>query len=118
MGSNILQLLATVIIFLVVLAATYYATKWIARSGAIQPHTKNIQVIETFKIAPNKYVQIIKLGSKYYSIGVTKENITFLALLEEEQLDLQEKEEMLQNVSFKDVMGKVASRIKSKEHKK
>ncbi len=113
-----MQLLATVVVFVVVLVATYYATKWIARSGAIQSHTKNIEVIETFKIAPNKYVQIIKLGSKYYSIGVTKENITFLASLEEDQLDLQEKEEILQNVSFKDVMGKVASRIKSKEHKK
>lgn len=113
-----MQLLATIVIFVVVLAVTYYATKWIARSGAIQPYTKNIEVIETFKIAPNKYIQIIKLGNKYYSIGVSKENITFLTPLEEDQLDLQGREGMAQNISFKDVMGKVASRIKSKEYNK
>lgn len=117
MGNNILQLLATIVIFVVVLAVTYYATKWIAKSGAIQPHSKNIKVIETFRIAPNKYVQIIKLGTKYYSIGVTKDKITFLAPLEEEQLDIQEDTQTMQNASFKDVMDKVATMIKKKENK-
>ena len=70
-----MQLLATVIIFVVVLAATYYATKWIARSGAIQPHTKNIEVIETFKIAPNKYVQIIQAGDEYLVLAIGKDEL-------------------------------------------
>lgn len=115
MGNNILQLLATVIVFILVLVAVYYVTKWIARSGAVQLQSKNIKVIETFKIAPNKYIQIIELGTKYYSIGVTKENITFLAELSEDQLDLQ-SEEVMQNMSFKDVMGKVVSAIKKKDN--
>lgn len=116
MGNNILQLLATIVIFVAVLAVTYYVTKWIAKSGAIQSQSRNIKVIETFKIAPNKYVQIIQIGSRYYSIGVTKDNITFLTSLEEEQLELQASNEMLQNASFKDVMGKVASRMKKKDN--
>lgn len=117
MGSNILQLLATVLVFVLVLAVTYYATKWIAKSGFVQPYSKNIKVIETFKIAPNKYIQIVKLGDRYYSIGVTKDNITFLTSLEEEHLDLQQDVADVQNVSFKDVMSKVSSRIKKKEDK-
>ena len=56
MGSNILQLLGVIIVFLLVLAATYYITKWIAKSGVVQPQSKNIKVIETFKIAPNTYI--------------------------------------------------------------
>lgn len=118
MGNNILQLLATIILFILVLAATYYATKWIAKSGAVQPYSRNIKVIETFKIAPNKYIQIIKLGTKYYSIGVTKENITYLASLDEEQLDLREDDGTMQNASFKDVMGKVTSMLKKKDNDK
>ncbi len=118
MGSNILQLLGMIVVFVLVLAATYYITKWIAKSGAIQPYAKNIKVIETFKIAPNKYIQIIQLGNRYYSIGVTKETITFLSALDEEQLDLQEPDVTVQNTSFLDVMSKVTSKIKGKNDKK
>lgn len=118
MGGNILQLLGMIVVFVLVLAATYYATKWIARSGAVQPHSKNIKVIETFKIAPNKYIQIVQLGSRYYAIGVTKENIAFLSALDEEQLDLQEPDATLQNASFLDVMSRVVSGIKKRDDKK
>lgn len=117
MGNNILQLLATILIFVLVLAATYYATRWIAKSGVVQSHSRNIRVIETFKIAPNKYIQIIQLGTKYYSIGVTKDHISFLTPLEEEQLELQEMDAEIQNASFKDVMGKVTSMLKKKDNK-
>lgn len=118
MGGNILQLLGMVVVFVLVLAATYYITKWIAKSGVVQPYSRNIEVIETFKIAPNKYIQIIRLGNRYYSVGVTKDNITFLSALDEEQLDLQEPDATLQNASFLDVMSRVASKMKKKDDKK
>lgn len=102
-----MQALAVVVVFVVVLVITYYTTKWIAKSGAIQSQSANIKVIETFKIAPNKYIQIIQLGSKYYSIGVTKENITFLTPLDEEQLDFTEKASY-QQIPFKDMLSKFA----------
>lgn len=111
-----MQLLATIVLFVVVLALTYFVTKWIAKSGAIQSYSRNIKVIETFKIAPNKYVQIIQLGTKYYSIGITKENITFLTSLEEEQLDLQQMDGTAQNLSFKETMEKMVSMLKKKDH--
>ncbi|MCH5251973.1 MAG: flagellar biosynthetic protein FliO [Lachnospiraceae bacterium] len=116
MLSNVLQLIAVVIVFVLVLVVTYYATKWIAKTGAIQAQSANIKVIETFKIAPNKYIQIIKLGTKYYSIGVTKENITFLAPLEEEQLDFTERGNNQQQVvvPFKDMLGKIIKKDKEK----
>lgn len=119
MGNNILQLLGMILVFVLVLFATYYATKWIAKSGAVQSYAKNIKVIETFKIAPNKYIQIIELGNRYYAIGVTKDNITFLSSLDEEQLDLQKTETASwQDASFMDVMSRVTSRLKKKEDKK
>ena len=118
MGSNILQLLGVIIVFLLVLAATYYITKWIAKSGVVQPQSKNIKVIETFKIAPNKYIQIVQLGNRYYSIGVSKEHITFLSALDEEQLDWQESDVTLPNTSFMDVRGRVTSKMKKKVDKK
>lgn len=106
MISNILQLLAVVIIFVIVLAGTYYATKWIAKSGMIQNQARNIRVIETFKITTGKYIQIIQLGTKYYAIGVTKDQITFLTPLEEEQLDFAPDVNNDSKLSFKEIFDK------------
>ena len=92
-------------ILILILIATYYVTKWIAKSGMIQNQAKNIKVIETFKIAPNKYIQIIQLGTQYYSIAVTKEQVTFLTALEEEQLDFSVRENEGSKMSFKDVFA-------------
>ena len=106
MWENALQLTALLLVFILVLVATYYATKWIAKTGGVQGRSRNIRVIETYKIAPNKYIQIIQLGDKYYSIGVTKDNITFLTTLDEDQLDCSEVEKPVQQVPFKDLLNR------------
>lgn len=104
--GNILQLFAVIIIFVIVLAGTYYVTKWIAKSGMIQSQSANIKVIETFKITTGKYIQIIQLGTKYYAIGVSKESITFLASLDEEQLDFAPEVDSNSKLSFKEMIDK------------
>lgn len=118
MLQNILQLLSLLVILVFILAATYYVTKWIAKSGMIQNQAKNIKVIETFKIAPNKYIQIIQLGSQYYSIAVTKEHVTFLTALEEEQLDFSLGEREGKTMSFKDVFAGFSMKDKGKKNEK
>lgn len=106
--GNVLELISVIIIFVLVLVATYYATKWIGKSGVVPSRTKNIKVIETFRIAPNKYIQIVQLGSKYYSIGVSKENITFLTALDEEQLDFTEETKNGQpTMAFQDILERI-----------
>ena len=116
MLENILQLTAVVVVFVLVLAGTYYVTKWIAKSGMIQSQSRNIKVIETFKITNGKYIQIIQLGKKYYSIGVTKDQITFLTPLDEAQLDFSEEVRNGQKVSFKELLDKLNKN--KKENKK
>lgn len=118
MVGNVLQLLAAIFAFVVVLVATYYLTKWIAKSGVVQSRSQNIKVIETFKIAPNKYIQIIQLGSKYYSIGVSKDHITFLTALDEEQLDISEIPSTSGQAPFADLLKKIAGKNFSVKNKK
>lgn len=113
--ENALELIGVLIVFVLVLLATYYATKWIGKSGAIQMQSANIKVIETFKIAPNKYIQIIQLGNKYYSIAVTKENITFLTSLDEEQLDLTAKDKEVTILPFRDMLDRMNKRQKKEK---
>ena len=110
--QNVLELIAVLVVFIFVLAATYYVTRWIGKSGAIQMQSSNIKVIETFKIAQNKYIQIIQLGDRYYSIAVTKDNITFLTALEEEQLDLSKKDKEVTVLPFRDILDRLNKRQK------
>jgi flagellar protein FliO/FliZ len=107
MLSNVIQLVVIVVVFILVLVATYFTTRWIGKTGAIQTQSPNIHVKETFKIAPNRYIQIIELGDQYYAIGVSKDNITFLTALSKDQLDLTPVDKVHGAVSFKDMMNKI-----------
>lgn len=112
MIGNILQLFVVVIAFVAVLVVTYYVTKWIAKSGMIQNQSPNIKVIETFKITTGKYIQIVQLGTKYYAIGVSKENITFLTSLEEDQLDFVPDGPENARASFKEIFDRFSKNNK------
>lgn len=113
--QNVLELGGILVVFILVLVATYYTTKWIGRTGAIQQQSGNIKVIETFRIAQNKYIQIIQLGSRYYSIAVTKDHISFLTSLEEEQLDLTAKEREVVALPFRDVLNRMRNKQKKEK---
>ena len=113
--ENVLELVGMLIVFILVLVLTYYATKWLGKSGVVQMQSANIKVIETFKIAPNKYIQIIQLGRKYYSIAVTKDSIAFLTSLDEEQLDLTEKDKEVAILPFRDMLDRLNKRQKKEK---
>ncbi len=107
--QNVLSLIAMLVIFVLILVAVHYTTKWMAKSGNIQSGTKNIQVIETYRIAPNKYVQIIKVGTKYIAIAVGKEEISPLTELDESELQLTKAADM-ENPSFAKVFKSMITR--------
>ena len=107
MLSNIIQLVVVLIVFVLILVATYFTTKWVGKSGAIQSHAKNISVIETFRIATNKYIQIVKIGTGYYAIGISKDDFSFLTELSEDQLDLSGADNSAGTLSFKEVIGRL-----------
>lgn len=84
--ENVLQLLVLVLIFLFVLAITYFTTKWIARYQKNQSFQKNLKVIETIRIANSRYVQIVEAGNEYLVIAVGKDEVQLLTKLTKEQL--------------------------------
>lgn len=110
--DSIVQLITVLVIFVFVLAITYLVTKWIAGFQKQQNTGKNIQVLETTRMSPNQYAQILKLGkNKYVAVAVSKENVTLLATLEEDDIE----ENILNNVEkgdFSDVLKKMKASFK------
>lgn len=83
--NSFLQLLGVLIIFAFVLAITYFTTKWVGGFQKTQMVGKSLQVIESVRIAGNKYVQVIKAGEVYLVVAVGKDTVTMLAKLTEEE---------------------------------
>lgn len=105
--SSYIQFVVVLLIFVFVLALTFATTRWIAMLQSKQVKSGNIKVVETFKIAPNKYIQIIQSGKVYLVIAVCKDTITMLTQLEENQLNDIEVNPKISIESFSDILEKV-----------
>lgn len=84
---SVAQFLTVLIVFVFVLFLTYWTTRIAGNVKKQQMSGKNIQVMETVAISSSKYLQIIKVGSRYFIIGVCKDTMTYLCELKEEDLD-------------------------------
>ncbi len=111
--DSYIQFVTVLILFVLVLGITYLVTKWIANYQKGKTIVGNLEVIETCRITSNKYVQIVRAGSKYLVIGLGKDEIHILSELSEEQLDLQDTHRE-KPASFRSIFDEV-KRLKEKE---
>lgn len=85
--ENFLQLLFSILIFIFVLAITYFVTRWIGTYQRKQNVNRNMQIIETMRVANNKYIQIIRIAEVYLVVSICKDTMVTLAKLEPEDVD-------------------------------
>ena len=84
--GSFIQLLGVLIIFLFVLAITYFTTKWIGNYQKTNFANKNLQIVESIRVGNNKFIAIVKAGEVYLVVAVGKDDVTLLTQLTEEQL--------------------------------
>ncbi|WOO36543.1 flagellar biosynthetic protein FliO [Anaerocolumna sp. AGMB13020] len=101
--NNVFQLIGVTFLFLFVLVITYVTTKLIGGIKAGTLTESNFKVIDTYKVTQNKYMQIIKIGSKYFVIAVCKDTIQMITELKEEEIVLKEKNNKT-NISFQEIL--------------
>ena len=104
--AGIFKLIFLVIIFIVILVLTYLVTKWYANSGLVKNKTNNIEIKESFQLAPGKTISIVRIGEKYVALAQFKDNVVKLAELTEEELILNREVE-ISDSSFKDVFSNI-----------
>lgn len=104
--DSYIQFITILIIFVFVLAITYWVTKWMAGYQKKRTIGANMELIEALRLNNNKYVQIIRIGQKYLAVAVCKDTVTMLTEIPEEELCLSEGE-MSKVSSFRDVLAKV-----------
>ena len=104
--AGIFKLIFLVIIFIVILVLSYIVTKWYANSSLVKNKTNNIEIKESFQLAPGKTISIVRIGEKYVALAQFKDNVVKLAELTEEELILNREVE-ISDSSFKDVFSNI-----------
>ena len=104
--AGIFKLIFLVIIFIVILVLSYLVTKWYANSSLVKNKTNNIEIKESFQLAPGKTISIVRIGEKYVALAQFKDNVVKLAELTEEELILNREVE-ISDSSFKDVFSNI-----------
>lgn len=107
--NSFIQLLGVLIIFAFILVITYFTTRWIGGFQKMQMSGRSFQVVDTIRIAGNKYVQVLKMGDVYLVIAIGKDTVTMLAKLTEEEIGLTEEEILNQTKTNADGGGTQAS---------
>ena len=109
-GGSIWQLIVVLFIFVAVLGVTYYITKWIAGYQKQQVTGKNLEIVETVRVTPNKFVQIIRAGKdKYFVLAVGKDEITKIGeLTNEDIIPMTVNQPVAQMPDFKSMLSKLS----------
>ena len=100
--GGILDLLVLIIVFVLILVAAYFVSKWVSNTGLNMQKNKNIKVLEVFRLNQTKYIYIVEMGSKVIAIGVTKDHIEYLTELERDSLSFTKPDNV--HVNFKDLL--------------
>ncbi|MCR5687690.1 MAG: flagellar biosynthetic protein FliO [Lachnospiraceae bacterium] len=85
-AESITQFLTVFLVFILVLALTYLTTRFVGGYQKAKTAGSNFEAIETYRITNGKYLQIVKVGSKYIVIGISKDSITNICELSEDEI--------------------------------
>ena len=89
----------------VILGASYYVTKFIARKGFRASGNKNLKIIETISLGIDKSLLLVKVGEQYLLLGSTQKNISLLTELEQEKLTIANTNEVYNNLDSEGVLS-------------
>lgn len=103
MGSSYGQFIVVLLIFVGVLAVTLWVTRWLSGYQRTSGAGSNIQLIEAQSLATGKYIQIVRIGDRYFALAVSKDNVTLISELEKDSLIIRESGS--RTPSFKEILS-------------
>ena len=79
--------------FAFVLLVTYLTTRMIGNYQRQTMKGHNFELIETFRLTNNKYVQLMRIGEEYVVIAVCKDTVTMMCKVDREGIVLPEEDD-------------------------
>lgn len=103
-ASDVGQLIVVVLIFIFVLVLTAWVTKWIGNYQKDRAPGENVEILETKRIAPNKLIEIVRIGDRYFALALGKEETTLISEIDKSSLNFIVGEKT--SFSFKEFLEK------------
>ena len=115
--ENFIQFLSLIVVFILLLVVVYFVTRWIGGMEQRQYGNKNIKITEGSRVGPNKVIQIVQVGKKFFVLGIGKDEISYLGEVKEEDLTISE-ENIKPLPDFKEILAKAKEKIPKNKNKK
>lgn len=80
--KTVLQIILLLIGFTALLFLTYVTTRYIGRKQAKSMQGRNISIIETVMLSPDKRLHLVRAGESYVLIATTQKSVEFLTNVE------------------------------------
>ena len=110
-GESVFQLVVVLVIFALVLVLCYYTTRFIGGYQRSVYKDRNLAVVDTARLANNKYVQIVRAGEdNYFVVAVGKDEVTLLGTIDGsslKEIPIQAEDDALSQYDFKKLLDKV-----------
>ena len=113
--QSLFELFGLILIFVIVLVVCYYTTKFVAGRQLVQKKIGNFEIVETFSIAQNKYLQLIRMGNKYVVISVAKDSVNVITELEEAEICQIQNNVSGSGKSFKEILSGLTRKEEEKQ---
>lgn len=110
MGKNIIELIVLLGIFALVLVACVVTTRFIAGHQMQRGKNSNFKPLETYQLTQNRFLHLVQIGTRYFVVSVTKENINFIAELNEEDIVAKPEKSGMQR-SFKEILSEFKVKV-------
>ena len=108
--ESILELIMLLGIFVLVLVACVFTTRFVAGRQMQRGKSSNFKPIETYQVAQNRYLHLVQIGTRYFVVSVTKDNISFIAELAEEEIVVKPEKNGPQR-SFKEILSEFKVKV-------
>lgn len=111
-----LELFGLVIIFIIIILASYFVTKFIGTKQLGRRNGSNFKVVDNYRVSQNKVIQLLRVGDKYLVIAICKDTIQLLTELSQEQV-IEDKMMTNSEKTFKDVLAGFVAKKDNKREK-
>lgn len=105
------RLFTVILIFIFVLLITYLTTKYVGSYQKMQSMNKNFEVIETYRVANNKFLQLVRIADKYVVIAIGKDEITKITEVDSSSLIVKENDKTVSSDTFASIIFKAKERL-------
>lgn len=86
--QNSIKLFGLVILFILIIVACYYVTRFVGSKNMGTMKENNIKLIDIYRINQNQCLMIVNVGTRYFLVASGKDTINLLSEISGEELCL------------------------------